>query len=142
GCYTGQEIVARLQYLGKSKKQVIQLYSEQPLDLAVLTPLQDQQGKAIGEVACWAGQQGLAVINAGSLPAALLAGDMSLTGAGLFHTAGLNDASDTEPAQRATGHCRETTRLSDRSKTMNWYCLPCQQWPCRYGMWRKISMPP
>src|SRR5690606_41666978 len=78
-----------------------QLYSEQPLDLAVLTPLQDQQGKAIGEVACWASQQGLAVINAGSLPAALLAGDISLTGSRLFYTDAIHDGTDMEPAQRS-----------------------------------------
>lgn len=99
GCYTGQEIVARLQYLGKSKKQVIQLHSAEPLSLAVLTPLQDEQGKTIGEVAGWAGRQGLAVINAGSLPAALLAGDISLTGSRLFYTDAIHDGTDTEPAQ-------------------------------------------
>lgn len=99
GCYTGQEIVARLQYLGKSKKTVLQLHSEQPLSLAVLTPLQDEQGKAIGEVACWAGQQGLAVINAGSLPNVLIADDIPLTGGRLFYTDQINDGMDTEPAQ-------------------------------------------
>src|SRR5690606_25978839 len=99
GCYTGQEIVARLQYLGKSNKQVIQLHSAEPLSLAVLTPLQDEQGKAIGEVARWAGQQGLAVINAGAPPAAPLARGRSRTGAGLFYTDGINAGTDTEPAQ-------------------------------------------
>src|SRR5690606_25696735 len=99
GCYTGQVIVARLKYLGKSKKQVIQLHSAEPLSLAVLTPLQDQQGRAIGEVACWASQQGLSVINAGSLPAALLAGDISLTGRRLFYSDAIHDGTDMEPAQ-------------------------------------------
>jgi folate-binding protein YgfZ len=48
GCYTGQEIVARMQYRGKSKKQLIlvtwQGHSDTTLDIT------DGQGKTIGQV--------------------------------------------------------------------------------------------
>ncbi|MFT4574099.1 MAG: folate-binding protein YgfZ, partial [Marinomonas primoryensis] len=48
GCYTGQEIVARMQYRGKSKKQLIlvtwQGHNDTTLDIT------DGQGKNIGQV--------------------------------------------------------------------------------------------
>jgi len=48
GCYTGQEIVARMQYRGKSKKQLIlvtwQGHRDTTLDIT------DEQGKNIGQV--------------------------------------------------------------------------------------------
>jgi folate-binding protein YgfZ len=48
GCYTGQEIVARMQYRGKSKKQLILAtwdgHRETSLDIT------DEQGKSIGQV--------------------------------------------------------------------------------------------
>lgn len=98
GCYTGQEIVARLQYLGKSKKQLASIRSEQPLTLALLSGLQDDQGKTVGEVAAWDGQQGLAVVSAETVPDVLQAGDISLKASGLFYTHSSDNGTDTEPS--------------------------------------------
>lgn len=63
GCYTGQEIVARLQYLGKSKKRLVHIHSNRILDADVLEKIQNAKGSAIGEVVAWHEQQGLAYIN-------------------------------------------------------------------------------
>lgn len=64
GCYTGQEIVARLQFLGTSKKQVVRIESAECLELAPLQKLEDNQGKSIGEVLAWLDTTGLALVNA------------------------------------------------------------------------------
>ncbi|ETX10590.1 hypothetical protein MUS1_13485 [Marinomonas ushuaiensis DSM 15871] len=48
GCYTGQEIVARMQYRGKSKKQLALFQWEGNLDTT--KELMDDQGKNIGHV--------------------------------------------------------------------------------------------
>lgn len=48
GCYTGQEIVARMQYRGKSKKQMALVTWQGQLDSK--KDLQDEQGKTIGQV--------------------------------------------------------------------------------------------
>ena len=103
GCYTGQEIVARLQYLGKSKKQLVSIRSEQPLTLSILSVLQDEHGKNSAEIAAWTGQQGLAVCSGDSLPAVLYAGDISLTVARLFYTDSSDNGTDTEPAHEQPG---------------------------------------
>lgn len=63
GCYTGQEIVARLQYLGKSKKSLVAINSDEPLDISVLDNLTNAEGKNVGEVVSWNKQLGLAFIN-------------------------------------------------------------------------------
>lgn len=64
GCYTGQEIVARLQFLGANKKHVVQIESTDSLELAPLQKLEDNQGKNIGEVLAWLKTTGLALVNA------------------------------------------------------------------------------
>ncbi len=55
GCYTGQEIIARLQYLGKAKKslQHYQLDAETDAQLALSalgTQLFSQEGKSLGDI--------------------------------------------------------------------------------------------
>jgi folate-binding protein YgfZ len=61
GCYTGQEIIARLQYLGKSKKNLYRISTETDLP-AVMSEIQNN-GKTIGELASRCGKHGLAVVN-------------------------------------------------------------------------------
>lgn len=85
GCYTGQEIVARLQYLGKSKKYLVAVHSDEHLQPSVLTDVLDAQGKSIGEIAAWYGQQGLAVIQ-GSLPDSACVSEKPVKLATLFYT--------------------------------------------------------
>ncbi len=63
GCYTGQEIVARLQYLGKSKKHVVQIHSNDALPLTPLSKINNQDGQSIGELASWHGTIGVAIID-------------------------------------------------------------------------------
>jgi len=52
GCYTGQEIIARMQYLGKSKKALHLYKADQPATGQPESPtkLYDDNGKAIAEV--------------------------------------------------------------------------------------------
>src|SRR5690554_8155989 len=57
GCYTGQEIVARLQYLGKSKKSLVAINSDEPLDISVLDNLTNAEGKNVGEVVSWRSEE-------------------------------------------------------------------------------------
>lgn len=69
GCYTGQEVVARMQYLGKLKKRLYRFSSSTSTPLAPNTPLYTLNKKqAIGHVALSAtvsdGQILLAVVNA------------------------------------------------------------------------------
>lgn len=61
GCYTGQEIIARLQYLGKSKKNLYKVSATDDL-AAVMTHIHID-GKAVGEISNRCGHLGLAVIN-------------------------------------------------------------------------------
>ena len=66
GCYTGQEIVARLQYLGKVKKALYH-YQIDSNDDAILsqigTQLFDSQGKSQGDIVMQRNSQILAVLN-------------------------------------------------------------------------------
>ncbi|MDF1762387.1 MAG: hypothetical protein P1U57_03170 [Oleibacter sp.] len=70
GCYTGQEVVARLQYLGKSKRNVFYTRAETPLP-EVLTPVVScpddaavsSKAKTIGELAAVCGQHALAILS-------------------------------------------------------------------------------
>ncbi len=69
GCYTGQEVVARMQYLGKLKKRLYRFSSDTNTPLVPNTPLYTPNKKqAIGHVALSAplndGQVLLAVVNA------------------------------------------------------------------------------
>ncbi|MFD1381888.1 YgfZ/GcvT domain-containing protein [Rhodanobacter aciditrophus] len=48
GCYTGQEIVARMKYRGKSKKHLALFAAEQPIQVG--SDVLNQEGKTIGQV--------------------------------------------------------------------------------------------
>ena len=50
GCYTGQEIVTRMQSLGQQKSRTYRLTRKQAQNIRVNTKLFDEQGKAVGEV--------------------------------------------------------------------------------------------
>jgi folate-binding protein YgfZ len=50
GCYTGQEIVARMQYRGNLKKHLYLLSAPIPLALPALSKLINQEGKEVAEV--------------------------------------------------------------------------------------------
>lgn len=50
GCYTGQEIVARMHYRGKAKKRLYQLQISSPSEPARQVKIINESGKAIGEV--------------------------------------------------------------------------------------------
>lgn len=64
GCYTGQEIIARLQFLGKSKKQWVLLSSDTELDIKPTQSLTEPNSdKSVGTVASWNKQHGLAILN-------------------------------------------------------------------------------
>jgi tRNA-modifying protein YgfZ len=63
GCYTGQEVVARVQYLGKSKRQLALVHCETPPDTppVLLSPVMLGE-KSVGEVASWCQDRGLVVL--------------------------------------------------------------------------------
>lgn len=65
GCYTGQEIVARLEFLGKAKKQLMKLHSSTPCNAMPTENLQDAQGNNLGEVLAWQGTEGLGAVAEG-----------------------------------------------------------------------------
>ncbi len=50
GCYTGQEIVARMRYLGKLKKRLYLFQIESDLEIPANTPLQTPDGQKCGQV--------------------------------------------------------------------------------------------
>lgn len=50
GCYTGQEIVARMQYLGKQKKALYTYHTIDEQDISPGSTLFDQAGKSVGTV--------------------------------------------------------------------------------------------
>lgn len=62
GCYTGQEIVARLQYLGKAKKALYRVTSKHSQPLAILSEIKTAEGRSIGELCSWHDHQGLALL--------------------------------------------------------------------------------
>ncbi len=84
GCYTGQEVVARLQYLGKSKRHLYRVYADQLLP-AVMTPV-SLGTKQIGELAAVCGRTGLAVISADDSGIEARAGDSDVRLEKLFYT--------------------------------------------------------
>ena len=53
GCYTGQEVVARMHYLGKQKKQLYRLHITTEASLQIGQPLYtpDSRGQAVGTIA-------------------------------------------------------------------------------------------
>lgn len=92
GCYTGQEIVARLQYLGKSKKHLLLAEAAAELPLKPLDDLQDESGKSIGEVASWNGTMGLIIVQGENIPGLAKAGENTIKIATLFYTEASTEA--------------------------------------------------
>lgn len=62
GCYTGQEIVARMQYLGKHKRRLARIIAEDQDDLIVNAKILDQNEKEAGTIVYSVGDEALAVI--------------------------------------------------------------------------------
>jgi folate-binding protein YgfZ len=50
GCYTGQEVIARMHYLGKAKKRLFQFTTIESATIDSGMPVFDQRGNNIGEV--------------------------------------------------------------------------------------------
>lgn len=50
GCYTGQEVIARMHYLGKAKKRLFQFTSNESAAITAGMPVYDQQGTSVGEI--------------------------------------------------------------------------------------------
>lgn len=61
GCYTGQEVIARLQHLGKNKKHLIRFFCEQPQQVG--NQLYNELEKVVGVVLNFQGKLGLAMLN-------------------------------------------------------------------------------
>ena len=64
GCYTGQEIIARMESRGKVARQLVQIEAEQPLEVGQEIK---SEGKVAGSVTSAAGHDGLAYIKTGIL---------------------------------------------------------------------------
>tara|TARA_R110000868_G_scaffold59547_16_gene182766 strand:- start:19647 stop:20585 length:939 start_codon:yes stop_codon:yes gene_type:complete len=83
GCYTGQEVVARVQYLGKAKKQLVGAVSTPGSSAAFQPPSLlsniEAAGKTVGEVASWSGDRGLLVLNGEPQGALTLENDTPIT---------------------------------------------------------------
>lgn len=60
GCYTGQEIIARMKFLGKQKKQAYLIHSEQECIEPPLAPVYNQEGAKCGTIirSHWSEQTG------------------------------------------------------------------------------------
>ncbi len=61
GCYTGQEVIARLQHLGKSKKQLIRIHCKSPLKRG--DNIYNEKKNAIAQVLNFDNELGLAILN-------------------------------------------------------------------------------
>lgn len=61
GCYTGQEVIARLQHLGKNKKHLMRFYSEEPQQAG--NEIYNELEKAVGVVLNFQDKLGLAMLN-------------------------------------------------------------------------------
>lgn len=62
GCYTGQEIIARMQYLGKHKRRLALVKAKDPNDLTINATLLTEDGKDAGTIVYAEDHQALAVI--------------------------------------------------------------------------------
>ena len=50
GCYTGQEVVSRIEHIGKTNRRTVLLAANDPLELAPGTDLTDNQGQVVATV--------------------------------------------------------------------------------------------
>lgn len=101
GCYTGQEIVARLQYLGKSKKNLVSVSSSEEADIRIMTPLLDDKGKTLGDIAAWHGCIGLAVMNSDWPEQCIKAGEIPVTLARLSYTDSTTEQNNSDTTANA-----------------------------------------
>lgn len=63
GCYPGQEIVARTHFLGQAKRGLFRLSAASELAAGDVRPASTEaQARAIGQIVCTAGREGLAVM--------------------------------------------------------------------------------
>lgn len=62
GCYTGQEIIERMQYLGKHKRRLALVKAKDPNDLTINATLLTEDGKDAGTIVYAEDHQALAVI--------------------------------------------------------------------------------
>lgn len=92
GCYTGQEIVARLQFLGKSKKQWALISSTSSISAEPMQNISDQEGNNLGQVASWNEQQGLAIFNKQPQQQALLLNGHNIAWQPLFYQSAITEA--------------------------------------------------
>jgi len=90
GCYTGQETVARLQYLGKSHKSLYWLQATEIIEAELLSSVKSPSGSSLGELASWQDNQGLALLNnKQELPEVIIktqTGEISVTAQKLSYT--------------------------------------------------------
>lgn len=84
GCYTGQEVIARLEYLGKSKRNLYLVQANEHLP-EVMTPVFDDT-KNVGELASLISHQGLAIINKDDDKLTAKVNDITITLTKLFYT--------------------------------------------------------
>jgi len=68
GCYTGQEIVARLKYLGKQKRQLC-AFTHNSSHIEIGAAIENSDGSKLGNVVAIAANSGLAVISDKALEA-------------------------------------------------------------------------
>lgn len=62
GCYTGQEIVARMQYLGKHKRRLALITTEMPEELSINVKILNENDQDAGTIVYSEGNHALAVI--------------------------------------------------------------------------------
>ncbi len=62
GCYTGQEIVARMQYLGKHKRRLALIQTDHPEELQINAKILTDQDIDAGSIVYFDNQQALAVL--------------------------------------------------------------------------------
>lgn len=78
GCYTGQEIVARMQYRGKLKKRLYHLRSDGPCEAELLGDIVNAEGKSVGAIAAAVNSEQhselLAMLNVDAIDQALFVG--------------------------------------------------------------------
>ncbi|UNM95453.1 hypothetical protein MMG00_09470 [Ignatzschineria rhizosphaerae] len=71
GCYTGQEIIARMQYLGKHKRRLARIHSENATELQVNAKILNEKEQDAGTIVYSEGNDALAVIRLESKDQAL-----------------------------------------------------------------------
>lgn len=62
GCYPGQEIVARMHYLGTHKRRLAKLSSKHPEEFVINAEITNEEGKEIAVVVYSEGEEALAVL--------------------------------------------------------------------------------